>query len=75
MNEIQKALEQNNTTEGKLSAVLGVVDRLTARVAELEALAESVANMSSWSTVEADFLRNKARRLLAGRAAPARAEE
>jgi hypothetical protein len=35
MNQIQEALEQNNTTEGKLSALLGVADRLQAQNAEL----------------------------------------
>lgn len=35
-NEIQDALDQNNTTAGKLSAVLGVADRLQARITELE---------------------------------------
>lgn len=28
MNAIKEALEQNNTTEGRLSAVLGVADRI-----------------------------------------------
>ena len=36
MNEIQEALEKNNTTAGKLSAVLGVCDKQQAEIERLK---------------------------------------